>query len=124
MPWSPLRHSPYKQEVGGSIPSPPMVHAESDQFDGVNRAEWGRRPRLGRVSGRTVTYCLPSLPFSKPLRRGHKSQYRVKEMAATQSISTSTNTKSQEGTASLSRGCTLIMLSVKFLSPLDFEEDG
>ena len=24
VPWSPLRHSPYKQEVGGSIPSPPM----------------------------------------------------------------------------------------------------
>jgi hypothetical protein len=47
-----------------------------------------------------------------------RSQYRVKEIAATQAISTNANIKSQGGAASLSRACTPIMRSVKF-SPLD-----
>ena len=47
----------------------------------------------------------------------YKSQYKVREIAATQAISTSANTKSQERAASVSRDCTLIMLSVKFCLP-------
>jgi hypothetical protein len=56
--------------------------------------------------------------------RAYKTQYRATEIAPTQAISTRANPRAKKAPRPFSRGCTLIMLSVKFYLPLGLEEEG